>query len=186
MLLLMVSVLVVDNNFSFSPGELKDFMKKINLEDVKAGTRRRQLQTMMANAEARKAKAAAAAISSPAPSTPTPTPTPDISVKPPPKTETPPSPEKTPSRPTSTLHPSLPAKPGSISPASKVEAPEIKPVEPPAPAPVPAAKSPPPVVEKVIEKPAVVIDLISRDEQLKKIEEVKHLFKRRNEIDRTN
>lgn len=150
---------------------------------MRAEPRKKQLQRIQ---ESRLRAAALAA--TPA----TPVSAPEIVVDPPAKEETKPEPpapkEETPSpkkisNPISTpvvsspLHPSLPAKPGSISPApAKLEVVEQKPAElPPPPVKSPAPPAPVSVpAEKPVDKP-VADDLFAKDEQLKKFEEVRSL-----------
>lgn len=126
--------------FISRPGDVKDFVKKIKLEDGKIALRKKRLEKMAANA---KAKAAA-------PPPPTIVVTPDVSSV---KVESRPDPTLR-LLSSSPLHPSLPPKPGSPSklPSLPQEPPKIVPTVPtPAPAPPPAvpAATPAPVTTSV-------------------------------------
>ena len=125
--------------FISRPGDVKDFVKKIKLEDGKIALRKKRLEKMAANA---KAKAAA-------PPPPTIVVTPDVSSV---KVESRPDPTLR-LLSSSPLHPSLPPKPGSPSKLPSLqEPPKIVPTVPtPAPAPPPAvpAATPAPVTTSV-------------------------------------
>ncbi|KAF8167499.1 THO complex subunit 1 transcription elongation factor-domain-containing protein [Crassisporium funariophilum] len=155
----------------FQPGDVKDFVKKIKLEDNRIALRRQRLERMSAMAKARAAALVVAEI--PAPSLVV---TPDDNVA---KIESPPRPDSsantlsTPRSVTgvgnSPLHPSLPPKPGSPSkPASssqepvKIAAPT--PIVAPTPAPAPVAVVPATPVPPAAPTPV--------DDEIAKFEEV--------------
>ena len=132
------------------PGDVKDFVKKIKLEDGKIALRKKKLDRISALA---KAKAAAA---NPAPPPPTIVVTPDVSSVV--KVESPgPRPDPTPSALTaprpltnSPLHPSLPPKPGSPSkPVSLSQEPAKIATTAPAPPPAPVPTAPAPTASTV-------------------------------------
>ncbi|KZT08810.1 UDP-glucose 4-epimerase [Laetiporus sulphureus 93-53] len=103
-----------DLEHPFQPGDVKDFVKKVKQEDARIEVRKKQL-TMAAERMAKaRAKAAAAkeAAASPAPAS-----TPPVSQE---ASSTQPS-SAVPSRvhtPSAPLHPSLPAKPGTVPPST--------------------------------------------------------------------
>ncbi|EEB98296.1 hypothetical protein MPER_02223, partial [Moniliophthora perniciosa FA553] len=115
------------------PGDIKDFMKKIDLEnrriEMRTRTLRQQMERREAQAAALKAKAAAEAEAETKPSADTLTPTPSSSQN---QTQSSASP----------LHPSLPAKPSSEPASADIKPPKETPPKEssvlPAPAPAPA------------------------------------------------
>ncbi|KAJ7897244.1 THO complex subunit 1 transcription elongation factor-domain-containing protein [Mycena olivaceomarginata] len=119
----------------FQAGDVKDFHKKIKLEDAKIGMRQKQLAKLAAAAEARAAAAAAAQAKTKAEADAAmdvvPPATADTSARPPAPTNPAGSP----------IHPSLPAKPGSPTVDTPTATPIATPV-PPAPVPAPAPPAP--------------------------------------------
>ena len=138
-----------------SPGDVKDYVKKVKLEDVKIENRRKQLAKAAERMAAARAKAAAASTASPAPGATSsqdhaPSPGPAHTG---PKPATPSAPPATPP-----LHPSLPAKPGTTPskpppPATPepVPAPIVAPIPTPAPIPVPVVEVVPPPDDLILQ-----------------------------------
>lgn len=169
-------------NWIHRAGDVKDFVKKIKLEDARIDQRRKTLlktaeRIALAKAKAAQAKAAA---SSPAPTS--------SPAKEPPAENTNPAaasietPSSSTLSPTSALvseakspllHPSLPAKPGVSSPAPETATvkPAASPATPATPAsvPLPAIASPAPVVAP----PPVTLP---PDEQINRLEEVRLIY----------
>ncbi|KAI9432083.1 THO complex subunit 1 transcription elongation factor-domain-containing protein [Lactarius indigo] len=146
----------------FQPGDVKDFVKKIKLEDNRIEMRKKTLARQAERVAAARAKAAAtSAASTPGtqesapestkPAIPTSTPTPVAG---------------------SPLHPSLPAKPGAAP-----ENAQAPPTSSPAPAPTPPAPAPAPATTPAaperVATPAPVPIPIPPDEQITKLEENK-------------
>ncbi|TFY63371.1 hypothetical protein EVJ58_g3295 [Rhodofomes roseus] len=153
---------LMDLQRPFSPGGPRDFLKKIMQEDARIEMRRKQLQKQADRVAQARAKAAAAAAAKEQPKESAPLA----------ETAPPPAPARLPSSTSTPLHPSLPAKPGTVPPTS-VSADNVAqsssparvptPVQPVAasPAPVPTPAPPPP-------EPAPIKDqLVSQYEENK-------------------
>ena len=148
---------------SFRPGDIKDFVKKIKLEDVRIDQRKKVLIRMAERRVQARAKVDASTIPSPV-KEPVTLKEPTLSTSEEVKHEaastlsssTPLSGARSP------LHPSLPAKPGATSTPSKSipsqESSKITPTPTPA-APIPAGHSPAPTV-------------VTTDDQITRLEEV--------------
>ncbi|KAF7792534.1 hypothetical protein EIP86_003575 [Pleurotus ostreatoroseus] len=155
----------------FPPGDIKDYVKKIKQEDARIDMRKKQLAKTAERIAQARAKAAASAAPSPAPtSTPAPAPAPTPGTPAPDGAPPRPSTQSTPapgSAATPPLHPSLPAKPGTVraAPAQETPAPAPVPAAPTivAPTPTPAVVVPPPIVEPALPPD----DMISKYEESK-------------------
>ncbi|KAI0694426.1 hypothetical protein BC835DRAFT_1486299 [Cytidiella melzeri] len=139
---------LADLKHPFHPGDVQDFVKKIKIEDAKIENRRKQLAKAAERTAASRAKAAVVATASSAPVT-GPKPTAII-----PASSAPPA--------TLSLHPSLPAKPGTAParpPPPVASEPGPTPIIAPTPIPAPA---PAPAVVEVVPPPD---DLITQYEE---------------------
>lgn len=143
----------------FRPGDVKDFVKKIKLEDNRIEMRKKTLARQAERIATARAKTAATSTGTPGPTTQ------ESAVE-----QTKPA---TPATATgSTLHPSLPAKPGSASPSKASESSQSQPTPTPTtPSPVPAQteRIPTPTPASVSTTPPVTTP---PDEQILKLEEV--------------
>lgn len=167
---------------------MKDFVKKIKLEDARIDQRKKTLARTAERIALAKAKASAAAIAVPAP-----VPAPASPIKEPatPKETNAPlpdaakpdismnlSPSTLLSGGRSPLHPSLPAKPGLTSPLAKPtsaqELPPAKPAAVPSPAPTPVQAPVPSVPAPVAPSPVPVA--LPADDQINRLEEVRLVF----------
>ncbi|KAH9171037.1 THO complex subunit 1 transcription elongation factor-domain-containing protein [Lactarius sanguifluus] len=150
----------------FQPGDVKDFVKKIKLEDNKIEMRKRTLARQAERVAAARAKAAATSAS-----------TPNTQENAPESTK----PSTSPSTPTpaagSPLHPSLPAKPGPPSPTKAPENAQAPLTPSPAPTPTPPAPAPAAVTTHAtperVATPAPAPIPMPPDEQITKLEENK-------------
>ncbi|KAH9046953.1 THO complex subunit 1 transcription elongation factor-domain-containing protein [Lactarius deliciosus] len=149
----------------FQPGDVKDFVKKIKLEDNRIEMRKKTLVRQAERVAAARAKAAATSASTPntqenasestKPSTSPSTPTPAAE---------------------SPLHPSLPAKPGPPSPTKASENAQVPLTPSPAPtppAPAPAAADDTRRTPERVATPASAPIPLPPDEQITKLEENK-------------
>lgn len=141
------------------PGDVKDFVKKIKLEDSRIEMRKKALARQAERIAAARAKAAAAASGTPTPNAQ------EATV------------EQAKSAASAaaaggSLHPSLPAKPGS---SSSAKAPESQAQPTPAPTPTPPTPAPaaPERVPTPAPPPAPVTVTTPADEQILKLEEVR-------------
>ncbi|OCH90556.1 hypothetical protein OBBRIDRAFT_887644 [Obba rivulosa] len=144
-----------DLEHPFQPGDVSDFVKKIKQEDARIEMRKKQLAKTAERLAQARARAAAQqqAAESPAP--------------PASAASTPARAAPTPAAATPPLHPSLPAKPGTLPlPPAPLESAAASPVRVPTPDPPPATPTPTPAPE-----PVVVV--LPPDEQIAKYEENK-------------
>ncbi|THH31953.1 hypothetical protein EUX98_g2251 [Antrodiella citrinella] len=156
----------------FNPGDVKDFVKKVKLEDQRIEMRKKQLTKRAEQIAAARAKAAAAAASQPkeVPPVVKTTPTPSSSQETMNVVSTPPASITRAAPPLTPLHHPLPAKPGT-TPVKSLVAVESTPPAPatPTPAPVPTPV-PAPVV---VAAPEPVPVVLPPDDQIIRAEESK-------------
>jgi hypothetical protein len=143
----------------FRPGDVKDFVKKIKLEDNRIEMRKKALARQAERIATARAKSAATSTGTPGPTTQ------ETAVE-----QTKPATSATTTG--SPLHPSLPAKPGSASPPKASESSQAQPTPTPTtPIPVPAQteRIPTPTPAPAPVTPPATTPL---DEQILKLEEV--------------
>jgi hypothetical protein len=140
------------------PGDVKDFVKKIKLEDTRIEMRREAFARQAERVAAARAKAAAVG-------TPTSTPGSHEAAVDPNKSSA--------SAASGGLHPSLPAKPGSSSPSKESEPSQAQPTPTPtSPKPAPAPTERVPTPTPAAAAPAPVTTAPAADEHILKLEEV--------------
>jgi hypothetical protein len=151
----------------YRPGDVKDFVKKIKLEENRIEMRKKTLARQAERIATARAKSAGTSSGTPGPTTQ------ETAVE-----QTKPA---TPATATgSPLHPSLPAKPGSASPSKTSESSQAQPTPTPTtPTPVPAQteRIPTPTPAPAPATPPVITP---SDEQILKLEEVTLLSIRKN------
>lgn len=126
----------------FRPGDVKDFLKKIQLEDRRIAMRQEQLAKLASAAKARSAAAAAAQAKIKAEA--------DVTMESVPPTAPDEARPAAPNPAGSPIHPSLPAKPEPTAAAAEIQPAVVAPT--PTPAATPAPAPPPPVTDDQIIK----------------------------------